>query len=123
MYMTMLLYLRICCKESFYLFDVLIANYLFHIMISFLCANQVSINIFFLWLGMDPPLWFATLFPWSVSATYFEKSRQTDPTWCLIDSPEVTLSHPIIDFDVNATCDIILKTAKIRPSYRTQNPF
>ena len=47
MYMTVLLYLRICCKESFYLFDVLIANCLFHIMISFLSANQVSINIFF----------------------------------------------------------------------------
>ena len=67
---------------------------------------------------LDPPSWLASVFPWSISPAYFEEASQSDPKRCLIDSPDVTMTHPIIDFDVNKTCDFILESAKEPPSYR-----
>ena len=61
---------------------------------------------------MDLPLWFAYIFPWNISSAYYGETTQNDRNRCLIDAPEVTMSHPIIDFDVHRTCDIILKSAK-----------
>ena len=67
---------------------------------------------------MDLPSWFAYMFPWYISSTYFEESEQNHPSRCVTGSPQVTMSHPIIDFDVHRTCDIILKSAKEPPRDR-----
>ena len=67
---------------------------------------------------MDPPLWLASVFPWNISTSYFEESAQNDFNRCLIDRPEITMSHPVIDFNVERTCDDILVSAKVPPSYR-----
>ena len=72
---------------------------------------------------MNLPLWLATVFPWDISKTYFDESTQDNPVRCLMDRPEVTMRHPIIDFDVKATCNMVLETAKIPPSSDHMKPL
>ena len=66
------------------------------------------------------PLWLQTVFPFEISSNYLNESVQDDPVRCLIDRPSVTMRHPIIDFDVHETCDMILKSAKLPPAARTK---
>ena len=61
---------------------------------------------------MKLPLWIETVFPWNISANYFDESAQNDPGLCLINNPTVTMNHPIIDFDLKATCDKISMAAQ-----------
>ena len=67
---------------------------------------------------IELPLWLASVFPWKISSTYFDEIAQNTRQRCLIDSPSITMSHPVIDFDTNRSCNIILKSAKEPPSSR-----
>ena len=78
------------------------------------------ILIFFPRTVLDLPLWLNLVFPWSISPDYFDESALDDSLRCLIDRPVYTMKHPILDFAVGATCDIILEAAKEPPASRTK---
>ena len=69
---------------------------------------------------MDISLWVKSVFPRIVSSSYFEEFAQNDGKRCLINNPIVTMGHPIIDFDVSGTCDMILESAKDTPDERAK---
>ena len=69
---------------------------------------------------MDLTLFFQSVFPWEISSTYFDTLALNHSLRCLIDRPAITMKHSIIDFNVSATCDMILDAAKVPPGYRTK---
>ena len=69
---------------------------------------------------LELPSWIETVFPWNISANYFDEFAQNDPGLCLINNPTVTMNHPIIDFDVNGMCDDIIEAAKEEPCHRAK---
>ena len=72
-------------------------------------------------ITLDIPLFFQAVFPRQISSTYYEKTAQNNPNRCIINSPSVTMGHPIIDFDVKGNCDMILDAAESRPDCRSKS--
>ena len=69
--------------------------------------------------GID--IWLQSTFPWDICSSYFDESAQNDPIRCLINNPSITMSHPVLDFNVVATCDWILEKARTLPDDRNKS--
>jgi len=64
--------------------------------------------------------WFHDVFRDQVDLNMFDEKYFGSRESCLIDRPEITMRHGLIDFDAKSAADMVLQTTKIPPGARTK---
>jgi len=103
-----------------YVYNTLYIYAVYHVVLY--DVNKCMILTFrLIYVGLKSlPEWIRSLFSFNITSSYFDKSYFNNNQSCLIDRPEITLDHRLIDYNVTGAADRVLQSAKIPPGTRTK---